>query len=297
MSTNGSTATSKVATPLPAHQVDLHTHSTMSDGMLTPAVLVRAATRQGLRVLGLTDHDTIGGLAAASAEAVAVGIELIPGVELGTDVGRHEVHILGYFIDRENPDLLGDLSTLAQQRIERIERMAAKLTDTGVPVAWNEVLAANGSGTIGRVHLANVLINQGRATSVNDAFDRYLAPGRPGYVPRQKFEPETAVEIILRAGGVAVLAHPFSTGDIEGILARLVPAGLKGMEVYYGEYAPERRAELRGIAERWQLIPTGGSDFHGPGFKPGRDLGGPPVPLESVERLREAATSKTAANG
>jgi predicted metal-dependent phosphoesterase TrpH len=296
MATNGSTGTAKGTTPSPAHQVDLHTHSTMSDGMLTPVELVREANRQGLRVLGLTDHDTVGGLAAAAAEAAAVGIEVVPGVELGTDVDRHEVHILGYFIDRDNSDLLQALATLAQQRIERIQRMAAKLTDTGVPVAWDDVLAAAGSGTIGRVHLANVLITHGRATSVIDAFDRYLAPGRPGYVPRQKFEPETAVEILLRAGGVPVLAHPFSTGDIEGILARLVPAGLKGMEVYYGEYTPARREELRGIAERWQLIPTGGSDFHGPGLKPGRDLGGPPVPIESVERLREAATSKTAAN-
>lgn len=265
--------------------------------MLTPAELVRAATRQGLRVLGLTDHDTIGGLAEATAEAASAGLELVPGVELGTDVGKHEVHILGYFIDPGNPDFLRDLNTLAHQRIERIQRMVERLTDTGVPVSWDEVRTASGSGTIGRVHIANVLIGQGRATSVNDAFDRYLAPGRPGYVPRQKFDPETAVGIILRAGGVAVLAHPFSTGDIEGILNRLVPAGLKGMEVYYGEYSPARREELRGIADRWQLIPTGGSDFHGPGFKPGRDLGGPPVPMESVERLREAAASRTSVQG
>jgi predicted metal-dependent phosphoesterase TrpH len=167
--------------------------------------------------------------------------------------------------------------------------MVGRLADVGVSITLGEVLAEAGPGTVGRPHLARVLIAHGYATDVGDAFDRYLRAGRPAYVPRQPFPPEEAIDLILRAGGVPVLAHPFSTGDPTAAVARLQPAGLLGLEVYYGEYDDEQRAELRALADRTGLIPTGGSDFHGFGYRAGRDLGGPPVPADTVERLRAAA--------
>ncbi len=273
-----------------ANPVDLHTHSAVSDGTLAPAELVREAHRRGLRVLGLTDHDTVAGLPEASAEAARLGLALIPGVELSTDLGPHEVHLLGYFVDGASPDLIAALATLARQRQERVERIVARLRAAGAPVDLDRVREIAGAGTIGRPHIARALIERGCVASVSEAFDRFLAVGRPGFVPRQKVPPEAAVTLIRRAAGVPVLAHPLTTGDVEGVLHRLRAVGLAGMEVYYGEYDDATRTRLRAVADRWGLIPTGGSDFHGPGFKHGRDLGGPPVPWETVTRLRAAAT-------
>ncbi|MGH2557629.1 MAG: PHP domain-containing protein [Thermomicrobiales bacterium] len=275
--------------------VDLHTHSTVSDGLLAPAALVQEAKRRGLRVLGLTDHDTLGGLAEADAEARGLGIDLIPGVELSTDLGRHEAHILGYFVDQDDPNLLAGLDWFARKRRERIDQIVDKLRGLGLRIEPDRVREFAGAGTIGRPHVAHALIEAGYVASVTDAFDRFLASGRPAFVSRQKVAPEEGVSLILKGGGVPVLAHPFSTGGVEGILARLVPAGLLGLETWYGEYDAAEREELRRIAEQWGLIPTGGSDYHGPRFKPGRELGGPPVPYEAVERLRDAAERVKAA--
>lgn len=271
------------------NSVDLHTHSTVSDGLFAPAALVQEAGRRGLRVLGLTDHDTLAGLSEAESAAAKLGIELIPGVELNTDQGRHEAHILGYFIDRDDPELLAGLDWFAQKRRERIARIVDKLIGLGIQIAPDRVWEIAGNGTIGRPHVAHALIEAGYVASVTDAFDRFLAAGRPAFVPRQKVPPAEGVKLILAGGGVPVLAHPYSTGDVDGILAQLVPAGLLGLEAWYGEYDAETREGLRHLAEEWGLIPTGGSDYHGPRFKPGRELGGPPVPYEAVERLRAAA--------
>lgn len=275
----------------PANPVDLHAHSTLSDGVDSPAGLVAEAARRGLRVLALTDHDTVAGVAAATAAAEAVGIELVPGVELSTGGrdGEGEIHLLGYFVDPDDPALLTTLATYAAQRLVRMERIAERLAAAGVPVAPEHVVRLAGAGTVGRPHVARALVELGHVPDVGAAFDRYLSAGRPGFVPRLRVEPAVGIAAIRAAGGVAVLAHPLGTGDPEATVARLVPAGLGGLEVYYGEYDGATHRRLRALADDWRLIPTGGSDYHGPGFKPGRDLGGPPVPPESVERLRAAA--------
>lgn len=272
-----------------ANRIDLHTHSTVSDGLLSPADLVREAARGGLTALSLTDHDTVGGVQEAIDTGRSVGVEVVPGVELGTSVERREHHILGYFVDISRPSFQGDLDELASRRVLRATLMVERLAEVGIHVALDEVLAVAGHGTVGRPHLARVLIAHGYATDIGDAFEKYLKAGRPAYVPRQPFPPEEAVDLILRAGGVPVLAHPFSTGDPAAAVARLQPAGLLGLEVYYGEYDDAQRAELRSLADRTGLIPTGGSDFHGFGVRAGRDLGAPPVPADTVERLRDAA--------
>ena len=271
--------------------VDLHTHSTASDGLLTPTQLMQFAAEERLGGIGLPDHDTTAGLAEAETEASRLGLIVVPGVELSSTFHGHEAHMLGYFIDPGIEDFQDALAVFVQQRAERIERMVERLRGLGIPVEIDDVLAKAGTGTVGRPHLAHVLIEMGAANDIPDAFDKYLAIGRPAYVPRPHIRPEEAVRMIRGAGGAPVLAHPYSTGNISGILERLVPAGLAGMEVWYGEYSDDRRHELREYAVDAGLIPTGGSDFHGPNFKPGRDLGGPPVPWETIERLHDASES------
>lgn len=266
-------------------RIDLHTHTRASDGLDTPAELVANASRQGISILGVTDHDTVDALAAVQHEADASGITLLPGVELSTTVGRGEVHVLGYFVDHEDDSLRGRLRELADQRISRVERMIERLHELGYHVDADAILAEAEEGSVGRPHVARALIEIGAATDVSDAFDRFLKSGRPAYIPRDPFSPEDAVQLLLDHAVVPVLAHPYSTKDIDGILERLVPAGLAGFETYYAEYSLEQHAELRGIADRWELIPTGGSDYHGAGFREGRELGSAPVPTEVAERL------------
>lgn len=266
-------------------RIDLHTHTRASDGLDTPAELVANASRQGLSVLGVTDHDTVDALADVQREADAAGLTLVPGVELSTTVGRGEVHVLGYFVDRENEGLRARLRALADQRIRRVERMIDRLHELGYNVDRDAILAEADEGSIGRPHVARALIAIGAVKDVSDAFDRFLKAGRPAYIPRDPFSPEDAVLLLREHGVVPVLAHPFSTKDIEGTLQRLVPAGLLGFETYYAEYSTEQHAELRRVADAWELIPTGGSDYHGAGFREGRELGAAPVPDEVAERL------------
>lgn len=273
--------------------VDLHTHTTASDGLLAPAALVSQARAQGLAVLGVTDHDTIDGLAEAIDAARDAGIALVPGVELSTSIRGNEVHILGYFVDPADHRFRERLAELARSRVRRIERMVERLNELGYPIDLAPLLAQAESGSIGRPHVARALIEIGAVGSVGEAFDTLLTPGKPGFVPRERFTPEDAVALIVANGAIPVLAHPYTTGgataDIEGTLERLIPAGLRGMEVFYGEYDAAQHAALLAIAERRGLIPTGGSDYHGPNFKEGRDLGSAPVPGWVWERLRAEA--------
>ena len=266
-------------------RIDLHTHTRASDGLDTPAELVVNARRQGLSILGVTDHDTVDALPAVQHEADAAGLTLVPGVELSTTVGRGEVHVLGYFVEHDDASLRSRLRDLADQRIHRVERMIERLHELGYDVDRDAILAEAEEGSVGRPHVARALIDIGAVSDVSDAFDRFLKAGRPAYIPRDPFTPEDAVRLLVEHDAVPVLAHPYSTKDIAGILERLVPAGLKGLETYYAEYSAEQHAELRGIADRWELVPTGGSDYHGAGFREGRELGSAPVPEEVAERL------------
>lgn len=266
-------------------RIDLHTHTRASDGLDTPAELVANASRQGLSILGVTDHDTVDALDDVQREADTAGITLVPGVELSTTVDRAEVHVLGYFVDTADESLRDRLSELAQARVRRIERMIDLARQLGYDIDGDAILAEADQGSIGRPHVARELVRIGVATDVSDAFDRFLKAGRPIYIPRDPFTPEDAVRLLVEHNAVPVLAHPYSTQDISGILERLVPVGLKGFETYYAEYTPEQHAELRAIADAWELIPTGGSDYHGAGFRAGRTLGAAPVPDEVAERL------------
>lgn len=269
-------------------RIDLHTHTTASDGQDTPAELVNFAVQKGISVLGVTDHDTMDALAEVQHLASGTGMSLIPGVELSTTVDRAEVHVLGYFVDIEDDGLTAALAAQAASRFSRVERMIAKVQRLGYAIDGDAILAQANFGTIGRPHVARALIEIGAATDVSDAFDRFLKAGRPGYIPRDPFSPEDAVDLLVRHNAIPVLAHPYTTRDIPGILNRLVPVGLRGLETYYAEYSPEQHRDLLAIADDWELIPTGGSDYHGVGFREGRILGSAPVPFEVAERLYDA---------
>lgn len=269
-------------------RIDLHSHTTASDGLLAPADLVAEASRRGLRVLGITDHDTLDGLTEATAATDEAGIELVPGVELSTTVPVGEIHMLGYYVNQDDGAFVGELRRLADARISRVRAMLEKLRALGHPVDADRVLAQADSGSIGRPHVARELMRIGAIRTVGEGFDRFLKAGRPAYVPRESFSPEDAVALLLGNGAIPVLAHPFSSGDPAGTVARLVPAGLRGIEVYYAEYTTRQHAELAALADRFGLLKTGGSDYHGNPEQAGRELGAAPVPDEVIGRLREA---------
>lgn len=267
-------------------RVDLHTHSAYSDGVLQPAELVRTAAAAGITALALTDHDTTAGLMEAETEATRLGLMFVPGVELSTGDDGDDVHLLGYFIDRHDADLQRALQRFASERSARLDRIVERLADAGVELDAARVRELGGQGTLGRPHVARAMIEAGYVRSIGEAFERYLRRGQPGFVARPKVRPEAAIAVVVAAGGVPVLAHPLGVANLDATLKQLVPVGLRGIEVYYGEYDDQVRTALRRTADQWNLVATGGSDFHGVGFKAGRDLGGPAVPFESVERLR-----------
>jgi predicted metal-dependent phosphoesterase TrpH len=267
-------------------RVDLHIHSTASDGKLSPVEVVREATEKGLSYIALADHDTVDGIAAAKKAAQrSPGLTVIPAIEISTDIPQGEVHMLGYFIDYTNAELLARLEDFKNSRRRRAEQMVAKLANLGLPVEWRRVLELAGSSTIGRPHIAQAMMEKGHVPSFKDAFDEYLGHGKPAYVEREKMLPAEAVGIIVRAKGLAVLAHPLTTEDPEGLVSELKPAGLAGLEAYYNGYSDEEVESLLALAQKHGLIATGGSDFHG--IEPDEEtaIGGADVPLEAVERL------------
>lgn len=267
--------------------IDLHVHSTASDGLLSPSDVVNLAASLGITTLALTDHDTTQGVDEAYAAGVACGVEVIPSIELSTSVDDGELHLLGYFIDHRSPVLQASLSKFREARRSRVIRIVERLNQIGVNLELACVQAQAGAGSIGRAHVARAMVEAGLATSVDDAFTRYLSRGRPAYIPRLRLSPIDAVRLIQVAGGAAVLAHPFTVPDLERVLPELVLAGLAGLEVYYSLYNTEQREHLAEIARRFGLVSTGGSDFHGSREREGYGIGTAPVPLDTAERLRE----------
>lgn len=267
-------------------QVDLHMHSTVSDGRLTPEELVREAAGRGLTHIALADHDSVDGIVPALAAARDFpGLTVIPAIELSTDVKGGEVHILGYFIDFRDEGLAATLIRLRNSRRERARKMVARLADLGVVVEWQRVQEIAGDGAIGRPHVAQAVVEGGYVSSSREAFDRYIGRGGPAYVEREKITPVEAVIIILAARGLPVLAHPFTAQGIEELVAGLREAGLAGIEAYYVDYSAAEVGQLVDLAARYDLITTGGSDFHGPGSSVETVMGEAPVPLAAAEHL------------
>jgi 3',5'-nucleoside bisphosphate phosphatase len=273
--------------------IDLHTHSTESDGIYSPSELLHKAKEAGLRVLSLTDHDTTGGLEEAAQAARSLDIDLIPGIEINTDVSGGEVHVLGYFLEYQRPEFQGVLKVLRDARERRGQRIVELLNEHGILISWERVREI-AQGSVGRPHVAEALLEAGYAQSIGEAFDKYIGNGRFAYVPRYKLTPADAVRLIASVNGLPVIAHPL---DLPGLtelrnwLPGLREAGMVGLETYYGQYTGEDEHELRALANEYNLIPTGGSDFHGPGIHL-TPLGGHYVPYESVERLKAEAAKR-----
>ena len=265
--------------------VDLHSHTTVSDGILEPEELVDHAARKGVRFLAITDHDSTDGLARAQDRARRhPSLTVIPGVELSADA-EGEIHILGYLDNYEEPAFQKEMSRFRQGRIGRAQEMLRKLADLGMEVQWERVQQIAGDGAIGRPHVAQALLEAGFVDSVKEAFDLYLGNNKPAYVGRDKMTPADAIKLIGSVGGQAVLAHPTYTRNVETLLPKLKADGLAGMEVYYGRYTPEEVTKLERLAESLDLVPCGGTDYHGPGLGPNVDLGDVDVPESSVLRL------------
>jgi len=267
-------------------QVDLHIHSTASDGRLAPADIIKEAAGRGLTYIALTDHDTVDGIAPAQAAAQAFPqLKVIPGVEISTDIPQGEVHVLGYFIDYTDPELKSTLDRFRNSRLRRARGMVAKLENLGIHIDWQRVQEIAGASSIGRPHIAQAMLEKGYISSFKQAFTEYLSRDGPAYVEREKMTPAEAVELIVKARGLAVLAHPLTAGDPEVLTTELKAAGLVGIEAHYDGYSAEEINRLVGLARRHNLIATGGSDYHG--LEPATEtaIGGANVPIESAEQL------------
>lgn len=274
--------------------VDLHLHTTASDGRLSPTEVVRLAARRGLRVIAITDHDSMEGITEAQQEAKThPNLIFIPGVELSTDVPEGEVHILGYFLDPTDPVLGESLMRFRNARVTRARRMVEKLAALGVRVDWKRVVELAAGGAIGRPHIALAMVEKGYIANPQEAFIRYIGRTGPAYVEREKLTPVEAVALVKRRGGLPVLAHPLEDGTGEAILPSLKEAWLVGLEVYYGNYDTAKVRHLLALAKHYDLVPCGGSDFHGLGMPVEAEPGSMGPPMQSALRLLALAGVRT----
>ncbi len=278
-------------------RLDLHLHTTYSDGSLTPVEVLALAKHANVTALAITDHDILDGIPEAVVAGKDLGIEVIPGVEISSRYGESELHILGYFVDRSDATLLSRLARLRESRHSRNPKIIEKLRSLGLAVTYDDVIALAGTPSVGRPHIARVLMQKGYVTSAKEAFDRYLANGAAAYVPRDLPEPETAVRWITEAGGVAVLAHPTWVRESEEglfkLCANLKEAGLRGIEVHYSTHTKSQTSDYLRLATKLGLLVTGGSDFHGvtkPDIEVGIGRGSLKVPKKLLEPLKKAAS-------
>ena len=272
-----SSPTSEAATAF----VDLHAHSTASDGSRAPADVIREAKRIGLAAIALTDHDTVAGIPEAISVGVDLGVRVVPGVELSAVEGDVETHILGLHLS-DTRELEAKLVALREMRRTRAERMVHRLNELGVRIEFASVLEQAAGGAIGRPHVARAMIAEGWAVDFRDAFDRYLGNGRPAYVTKERLAVSEATALIHRAGGLAILAHPSHSGTLERIAA-FVDQGMDGVEVRHPSHSAEDTARLAALVEHFSLVPSGGSDWHGSSDGP-RTLGMMRVPAEWLGR-------------
>ena len=254
--------------------VDLHIHSTISDGTLTPQQIVQVAQEKGLTAIAIADHDVVAGVEPAMQAARGSRLRVIPAVEISTEHHGSEIHLLGYFIDIESPGLLEKLKQIREARRQRARQIVQKLNKLGVGITVEDVAAQAGQGSTGRPHIAAVLVKAGYVSTSQEAFARYLTPGRPAYVPRYRLLPSEAVHTIIQAGGLAVLAHP-SIDNAEKYIDELREEGLGGLEAYHTHHSDAQTRRFLQLADELGLLVTGGTDSHGPG-------GPSPVEIGSV---------------
>lgn len=277
--------------------IDLHTHSNASDGTCTPTEVVQRAVGKGLRAMALTDHDTVSGVEEAMNAAVSLSlpIQVIPGTELSVAYKKQDIHIVGLFVDHCNKAFQDMTQLLIRRRQERNEEMIRRFNKNGIPVTYEELTQGNPDAVITRAHFARYLVEHQIVKIPNEAFKKYLDPGCPYFIPREYIQPEDGIEIIRKAGGVPILAHPLHyklpQKELEALIARLKDAGLMGIEVKYSNHTMQDEYYASQLASRFHLLPSGGSDFHGankPAIDIGTGRGSLAVPYDYLESLAAA---------
>ena len=266
-------------------KADLHLHTTYSDGAYSPAEVIQRAKSAGLRIISITDHDSIGGL----DEAIAVGkknnIEVVAGIELSASFNGTEVHILGYFVDYHNSELLESLAGFQQERLKRAKRIVGKLNDMNIPLSIDSVMERVSGDSVGRPHIADALVSEGHADSYREAFHKYIGDGRPAYEHKWNFTPEDTVRLISQSGGLSFLAHPGRSTN-EELIFRMIRSGLDGIEVIHPSHSPDLVYYYRGIVNEYCLLECGGSDFHGGDHGDDSTVGHYTIPVSTVEVMR-----------
>ena len=266
--------------------VDLHIHTTASDGSLSPEEIVKKAEKLRYKAIAITDHDTVDGLKKALKEAKKRRVEVIPGIEINTEYEGHEVHILGYFIDYTDPNLLKKIEYYKKLRVKRVRKIVNKLNKMGFEIDMNDVLEFAKGPAIGRSHIARAMRKKDYVQSTSEAFDKYIGIGKPAYVNRERMSPEKSIKLIKQCGGIPVLAHPGLVGS-DQVVKKIIEFGVKGLEVFYYEHSKGQEEKYRTMARENNLIVTGGSDDHGPGNKDGFRLGKIRLDYELVEKMKE----------
>ena len=275
-----------------AATIDLHLHTLASDGRLTPTELIQMVVKNGLKIISVTDHDSTEGLAEAYEAAKEFpDLRIIPGIEMSADIPGDEVHVLGYFLDYHDEEFQAQLTEFRMGRVGRAQVMVEKLEALGKPVEWERVMHFAGDGTVGRPHIALAMVEAGYFKEPKEAFEEYLGNDGLAYYDRPKLAPAAGVEMIKKVGGVPVLAHPTFMNDLEAGIANLKKVGLMGMEVYYAQYDDDTVRHLARLAKEYDLIPCGGSDYHGMGNS-GEPLPGTLGPPEETIALLEEAAAK-----
>ena len=274
--------------------LDLHVHSTASDGTLSPTNLVKHAKQQGVTVFALTDHDTVAGIPEAIEVAEKVGVTLIPGIEIGAKFGEDEMHILGLYIDHTSEKLKQSLKDLIEIRESRNDKMIEKFQSLGISITLEELQETAGGSVISRAHVARLLKEKGYISSIGEAFEKYIGPGQPAFVGKLGLPPKEIIQMILDAQGIPVLAHPkllkLPNEEFEKLLLELISYGLQGIEAIYSLHDPEEEEYFKGLAKKYDLLITGGSDFHGenkPTIQIGVGKGNLNIPMKILEALRK----------
>ena len=267
-------------------RADLHIHSQFSDGVLSPIEIVRRAKQSDLDIISITDHDSVGGINAAIEAGRDIGIEVIAGIELSAIHHGTEVHILGYFVDYKNKELVDSLAGFRNERLKRAERIVGKLNNLKIPITIESVMDHVTGDSVGRPHIANTLVKGGHADSYHQAFDEYIGNGRPAYEEKWNFSPAETIRLISEAGGLSFLAHPGKSTSEEMII-QLINAGLDGIEVIHPCHTPDLVYYYKGIVDEYCLLESGGSDFHG-GERGDTDaFGNYSVPVSVVDLMRK----------
>jgi predicted metal-dependent phosphoesterase TrpH len=280
--------------------VDLHMHTTASDGTLSPTALVELARQKGLAAIAVTDHDTTAGVAEAVSAGGRLGVEVIPGIEISAMREKGTLHIVGLFIDPDDPALREKCAAMQAERSKRNGRMVRRLGELGMPITLEEVSAKAGGEVLGRPHVAAVMLEKGYVQSFPEAFDKWLAKGQPAYFPKSLFDPRESIQLIHDAGGIAIIAHPSqlkcrSEEELDEAVAELCAAGIDGIETQWSNAAPGEMALAERLAEKHGLARSGGSDFHGsmkPDIQIGAGLGQLRMTYDILNGLRAAAARR-----